>query len=132
MYKIEVTSHYEELWRYNIVISCGGYNAHAEQLYVTGCERITCEEFTVDPTRRLSPPANFDPTVPLILECDEADNIHTTIYVIAHTLPEDRMVENSPPFPITIKVFRDKEQLYAQDHEVNQWGGASVNIKTIG
>ncbi|MFI3248550.1 MAG: hypothetical protein R3Y39_05410 [Rikenellaceae bacterium] len=129
MYRIQVTTHYEQIWRYNTVISCGGYNTLQEPLYVAGCERITSEELQSGPTYELTPPPNFDPSLPLILECDSADNIHAIIYVIAHTLPLDRSIEESPPFPIMIQIFRDDKEVYAQQHEVNQWGGATVNIK---
>ncbi len=129
MYKIEVTCHYEELWRYNMVVTCGGYDTSAEQLYVVGCERITNEEFLFDPkAKEPTPPPNYNPSEPLILECNEADSIHAIIYVIAHTLPHDRYVENSPPFAIEVKIYRNDERIYIEQHLVNQWGGATVNI----
>ncbi len=129
MYRVEIISHYEELWRYNMIIMCGGYNTLSEQLYVVGCDRITSEEFQTGATTQLDPPPNYNPSEPLILECKNADSIHAIIYVIAHTLPEDRMVENSPPFALQVKIYSDEKELYVQEHQVNQWGGATINIK---
>ncbi len=129
MYRIEFTSQYEELWRYNIIMTCGGYNALNEQLYVVGCERTTSEEFQTGATTELNPPTNFDPSEPLVLECKEAESIHAIVYVITHTLPLDRKTESTPPFPFWVKIVRDGEQIYSQKHFANGWGGATVNIK---
>ncbi len=129
MYRIEFTCHYEQLWRYNMVITCGGYNALGEQLYVVGCERVTSEEFQSGATTELTPPANFDPAEPLILECNKADNIHAIIYVIAHTLPLEREIEETPPFPFQVEIFRNNERIYSEEHFANGWGGATINIK---
>ncbi|MFI3304355.1 MAG: hypothetical protein SNF68_04610 [Rikenellaceae bacterium] len=104
MYLIEVTSDFNELSRYDFVVTCAGYDSADNQIYVEGCEGM-------------------------LLECGAAERIHAIVYAVTNMLPEDRLVANSPPFPIVITITRYGEVLYSQTHEVNQWGGASITIK---
>ncbi|MFI3259102.1 MAG: hypothetical protein R3Y16_03300 [Rikenellaceae bacterium] len=129
MYKIGVKSDYEELYRYNLVITCAGYDAQGEQLYVTGVEKIYSEEF--NETFGVLPPIPLDFIVgeSLTLECETAEKIHVIVYVVTTSLPKSRLVDDSPPFDLEIRVERDSETIYELTHQVNQWGGASINIK---
>ncbi len=104
MYKIEIKSDFAELHRYDLVITCGGFDSLGEQLYVTGSESTT-------------------------LICESAASIVAIIYVVANALPQSKVINDSPPFDLEIIVTNDDEEVYRQTHKVNQWGGASIEIK---
>lgn len=128
MYRIELKCNFEELWRYNSVITCGGYDATREQLYVSSVERMTSSEFHSGATVSLNPPMDQSYREPLLLECDDAESIEIHIYIVPHTLPLDRIIDNSPPFIATVTVVRGDEHIYSEDIEVNQWGGVSLKL----
>ncbi len=130
MYRIEARSDYEQLFRYNIIVTCAGYSASGEQLYVVGEQKIYSEEFPklelgVQPT----PPPDFVVGESVVLECDEAASIHAIIYVVTNRLPAYREIKASPPFMIDIEVRHNSEVLHKSPYEVNQWGGATIHIK---
>ena len=56
-------------------------------------------------------------------------NIVLYIYIIPHTLPTTREVEEYAPFDFSIKVTAGKEEIYSVVHKVNQWSGASIELK---
>ncbi len=129
MFLIEVSSDFQELWRYNIFATCGGFDAMGKSLYVVGEEMVSSEEIQKEIVPLPAPPDNFDPkSMTLRLETKDATAIKIIIYVVAHTLPHDRIVEDSPPFNCLITVSRESCEIYRDIHKVNQWGGVTVNI----
>ncbi|MFI3305987.1 MAG: hypothetical protein R3Y68_05690 [Rikenellaceae bacterium] len=104
MYRIDLRSNFERLENYDFVITCAGYNKLGEEIYVDGGKSMS-------------------------VECDDAESIHLIVYVVTTQIPKDRVIANSPPFPLSVIVRRDDKVIYDQQHEVNQWGGASITIK---
>ncbi len=129
MYTIEIKSDYEELYRYNIIVTCAGYGSDGDERYVVGRELIYSEEIRSLAEPKPLPPAGFKVGEPLTLECDDAVSIHAIVYVITNSLPKDRAVTASPPFPLVVVIRRGDEVIYDTSHEVNQWGGATIDIK---
>ncbi|MFI3292187.1 MAG: hypothetical protein SNG27_01205 [Rikenellaceae bacterium] len=125
MYLIEVESSFEQLWRYNTIVMCGGYSATSEQLYVVSQEDIISPEDS--PIE--SEPEGYELPRRVSLKGDKADNIRAIIYVVPHILPLGRGVEESPDFDLEIKISKGKKIIYNTTHQVNQWGGASIEIK---
>ncbi len=103
MYKIELNSDFVELSRYKFVVTCAGYDAEGAELYVDG-------------------------NVGMSLECGDASSLQVIVYAVTESLPEDRLIVNSPPFALNVTITRLGEVIYDKMHEVNQWGGASINI----
>ncbi len=129
MYCIELSSGFEELWRYNLLVTCRGLDNDDNELYVTGDEKVTSETFQSDLIKLPAPPEDFKPEdLTLMLKCEDAPRIDIIAYVVAHTLPENRRVEDSPPFYLRVQVTRNEEEIYDELHEVNQWGGLSAYI----
>ncbi len=127
MYKIDVESDFEQLWRYNTIVMCGGYDSppSSQQLYVVSSKDIISD---------IENPIECEPvgyTLPrrVTLEAEAADHIRVIVYVIPHTLPLGREVEHYPSFDVDVKISRMGESIYHATHNVNQWGGASIEIK---
>ncbi len=127
MYDIEVESSFEQFWRYNTIIMCGGFSSapSEEQLYVVSQKDIISE--IGEPTEQKA--SDFKSPHLTTLSAPKADHIRTIIYIVPHTLPLGREVESCPPFDVDIKISKNKEVIYQVTHKVNQWGGASIEIK---
>ncbi len=127
MYTIEVESSFEQMWRYNTIIMCGGYASapSSEQLYVVSSKDIISDiENPIE-----CQPDNYALPRRVILEAKAADNIRVIVYIVPHTLPLGRDVEQLPPFDAEVKIQCGTEVVYNTTHKVNQWGGASIEIK---
>ncbi len=130
MYKIVLKSDFRELFRYNIIITCAGYDHQGEQIYLEGHERIYNETINDKLLFELPPPPDhFVVGDPIEMECGKADKIYSIIYVIANCLPITRPVEDHPPFPMEVTITRSGERIHQAIYEVNQWGGATIHIK---
>ncbi len=125
MYKLEVETHFEDSWRFNLVLMCGGYTPSAEQLYVVSVEDVVAEieEF------QTSKPEGYKLPRKLSLKAKKADNIRALVYIIPHTPPATRDIEEFAPFEMSIKISRDGEEIYSQIHDINQWSGGSIEVK---
>ncbi|MFI3282523.1 MAG: hypothetical protein SNG10_03230 [Rikenellaceae bacterium] len=127
MYLIEVENSYEQLWRYNTIVMCGGYSPSPEnaELYVVSTEDIISQiETPIE-----GEPAGYKLPRRVNLEAAAADHIRVIVYLVAHTLPLGREVSMSPAFDLEVKISKDSEVVYNTTHKVNQWGGASIEIK---
>ncbi len=125
MYKIEVECSYEQLWRYNTIIMCGGFSGSEESLYVVSKEDIISD--TEHPIE--SEPSDFVLPRRVELTAESADHIRAIIYVVPHTLPLSRDVDECPPFDVEVTITNGVKKIYSSTHPVNQWGGASIEIK---
>ncbi|MFI3327798.1 MAG: hypothetical protein SNH79_00310 [Rikenellaceae bacterium] len=130
MYKIEVKSSSDQLWRYNIAATCAGINSAGEQVAFAGKERTTSDQFQSEIVAHDALEKSEMPELILEVELEEKsiEKVHAIIYFITHTLPENRIVEEQAPFAATVTIVRDKEVIYSQEHDVNQWGGATIDI----
>ena len=117
MYTIRVTCSYDELYRYNTVVMCGGYDSAQEELYVVSARDEASQggEFALPQITTLT--------------ADRAENLRIVVYLVAHTLPENLNVEELNPFEVDIKVTKGGKEIYHKPHEVNPWGGAAIEIK---
>lgn len=125
VFHIAVSSNFSELWRYNIVVMCGTYDAQGEQLSVITEESGVA---TVDEdVERDSIPVAADREV--ILTTVPCDNIKAYVYFMPHKLPSATTPDDTPDFPIRIKVNEGSGQIYNKEHKVNQWSGATIELK---
>ncbi len=117
MYRIETKCSFEELYRYSTTIMCGGYSSSSKELYVVSAKDSASmgEEFSL-------------PQI-TTLETRAADNIRVEIYVVPHTLSDERRVTGADPFELDVKITRKGKIIHSQNYPVNRWGGASIEIK---
>lgn len=65
----------------------------------------------------------------LTMTTEPCESITAYIYVIPNTLPVSREVQDCLPFGLKVSVTADGETVYDVTHKVNQWGGASIELK---
>lgn len=122
---ISVSSDLKELWRYNIALVCQCLDTQGEQIEV-------CAEssYVADVGENLAePPEGSASRRGVVLTTPSCENIEAICYLIPHTLPVNRIIDESAPFDLRIKIERAGKMLYDTTHKVNQWSGASITVK---
>ncbi len=124
-FTISLQSRYAELWRYNIVVMCGCFDKVGERT-----DFLSKENFVAAVGSNLTAaPTGIESHNKLTLTTSPCDNIVTYIYLIPHSLPPTRDVEEYAPFDLRVKVSADDNVIYDTDHKINQWSGCSIELK---
>ena len=124
-FTISLQSLYAELWRYNIVVMCGCFDKVGER-----ADFLSKENFVAAVGSNLTAaPAGIESHNRLTLTTSPCDSIVAYIYLLPHSLPPTRDVEEYAPFDLRIKVSADDNVIYDTDHKINQWSGCSIELK---
>ena len=124
-FKISVRSNFAELWRYNIVVTCGAFDAAGEQIEVTTSESSVAS--IIDGAGGAADVAEVSRDVKLTtVPCE---SIKAYVYLMPHKLPSAKSPDDTPTFGVRVKVKADDEQIYNVVHSVNQWSGATIELK---
>ena len=124
-FKISVRSNFAELWRYNIVVTCGVFDAAGEQIEVTTSESSVAS--IVDGAGVAADVADVSRDVKLTTS--PCESIKAYVYLMPHKLPSAKSPDDTPTFGVRVKVKADDEQIYNVVHSVNQWSGATIELK---
>ena len=125
---MSVTSCFEELWRYNVVLVCELCSAEGDRL------DFLSKDSTIAPvgSNMTMPPADYDTDRKICCECGEGDHLNILLYIVPHTLPFTNDLYQIKPFSVVVKVEADKKVVLNQAFEVNQWSGENIALKRIG
>ena len=124
-FKISVRSNFAELWRYNIVVTCGAFDAAGEQIEVTTSESSVAS--IIDGAGGAADVADVSRDVKLTTA--PCESIKAYVYLMPHKLPSAKSPDDTPTFGVRVKVKADDEQIYNVVHSVNQWSGATIELK---
>ena len=124
-FKISVRSNFAELWRYNIVVTCGAFDAAGEQIEVTTSESSVAS--IADGAGSAADVADVSRDVKLTTA--PCESIKAYVYLMPHKLPSAKSPDDTPTFGVRVKVKADDEQIYNVVHSVNQWSGATIELK---
>lgn len=124
-FTISVQSRYAELWRYNIVVMCGCFDKAGER-----ADFLSKENFVAAVGSNLdAAPAGIESHNSLAITTSPCNSVVAYIYLIPHSLPPTREVEEYVPFDLRVKVSADDSVIYDTDHKINQWSGCSIELK---
>lgn len=124
-YRIEVSSPYEEWWRYNVELMCGCFDPAGNRIGFT-----TAESRVADVGSNLTtPPSGITPDRRAVLEAPVCDHLLLYIYIIPHTLPASNDIEATKPFPLDLLIECNGKRLLKERRTINQWSGASIELK---
>lgn len=124
-FNIELRTTFAEAWRYNITITAGCFSSSGEQLQV-----VSEQAFVAPAGANLqAPPDKWSLPCEVKLSTEACASIVTYIYIVAHTLPSGREIEDAVPFDLNVKVSSGREVIYKAVHKINQWSGASIELK---
>ena len=127
-FKVSVTSSFEELWRYNIVLVCELCSAEGERV------DFLSKDSTIAPvgSNMTAPPIDYDTNRKICCECGEGDHLNILLYIIPHTLPFTDDLYEIKSFPVVVRVEADKKVVLNQAFEINQWSGDNIALKRVG
>lgn len=124
-FTISVQSRYAELWRYNIVVMCGCFDKAGER-----ADFLSKENFVAAVGSNLTAaPNGIESHNSLAITTSPCDSVVAYIYLIPHSLPPTREVEEYAPFDLRVKVSADDSVIYDTNHKINQWSGCSIELK---
>ena len=128
-FKVSVSSSFEELWRYNLVLVCEVCSANNERI-----EFLSEESFIAPVGSNLTtPPSDYSVDRKLSLTTKDGHYLNILVYVVPHTLPSTNDIIKTKPFSLIVKVVDDKKDvLVNQVFKVNQWSGDNISLEKVG
>lgn len=127
-FNIAVSSKFEELWRYNIVVVYELCSSNGERV-----EYKSQESFVAPVGSNLAtPPAEAPSHRSIKLKSEDGDYINLLVYIIPHTLPPTDEIAKTKPFHLIIKVTSDEETLVNRVFDINQWSGDNISLEKLG
>ena len=127
-FRVTISSKFNELWRYNLVAVCELCSADGQRI------EYKAQEDTIAPvgSNLIAPPANYNPKRSIKMESTEGDFINLLIYIIPNTLPTTNEIFDTKPFPLSVKVTANGEDILNQTFDINQWSGDNIALEKIG
>ena len=127
-FRVVISSRFDELWRYNLVVVCELCSANGERI------EFQSRESTVAPvgSNLVAPPADYDPKRTITIESAEGDYINLLIYIIPNTPPATNDIIEAKPFHLSAKVTMDGNELLNRMFDINQWSGDNIALEKIG
>ena len=121
-YKIRITTSFEEFWRYNVALCCGCFNEANERIdFVAGEDTVAAVGSAL--TER---PEGIGSRQSITFETPECHALQIHLYILPHSLPRERTIEDTRPFNVKIEVLHNKKCLYTERHSINQWSGDNL------
>ena len=126
-YRIELSCTAPEWWRYNIEMTAAGYDDTGAE-----CGYYSVEDRIAEPgSAPAAAPEGYPADRCTALECGPCARVLLYLYVVPHTLPETDDIEQTPPLPGRLTIWRDGRKLRTEQLAINPWGGMSRCL-TIG
>ena len=128
VFKVTVSSRFEELWRYNLVVVCELCSANGSRL-----DFLSQESFVAPVGSNLAtPPMEYNSNRNVEVKCGDGDYLNILVYVIPHTLPLSNDIHNVEHFPLIIKVEKGGNSVLNRAFEINQWSGENITLERVG
>ena len=125
-FKVEISSDFDEFWCYNILVTCGCFDVEGRQVgFASADDTIAPVGSNLD-----RKPSDYPSKRVVKFETSECDHLHMYIYVIPHTIPLNRDVDESTPYMLNVKISRAGEVVLKRKFSVNRWSGASLEVNT--
>lgn len=124
-FNIQIRTTHQQMWRYNVAISCGCLDSAGAVEQVVGDQDTVA---SVGANLR-SAPEGYKLPYEFGLSTPECEGILAYIYLVPHSLPAERDIADCEPFALRVKVMSGKQTIYNIVHKVNQWSGTSIELK---
>lgn len=124
-FTIEISSRYDGWWRYNAALMCGCFDASDNRIGFSSAETHIAD---VGANLR-EKPAGLPGTGTASLTTEPCDHLMLYIYIVPHTLPAGNDIGDTAPFEVEIRIAYGGRQLRAEKRLINQWSGASIEMR---
>ena len=124
-FKIELKSRYDEWWRYNADLMCGCFDADDNRI---GFASAASDVADVGANLSVRP-ADIPAARSVVLTTPPCNHLVLYVYIIPHTLPAGNDIDSTRPFEAEIRISRGGKFLCTENRAINQWSGASIELK---
>ena len=124
-FKVEITSDFADFLRYNVAVTCGCFDENDERISFVSAED------TIAPvgSALVAAPKGRNAKRVISFATDECHHLLMYIYLIPYTLPAGRDISDYKPFALNVRVMRGQRVVLKEQYSVNQWSGASIELK---
>lgn len=124
-FALEVSSRFDGWWRYNLTAICGCFDAEGKRTAF-----VSADDHVADAGSELSaPPAGTAAERTLRLVTPPCERIVAYVYLVPHTLPHTNEIGAVSLFDVTVAVRYGETAFEPRTYRVNQWSGASIELK---
>ncbi len=113
----------KEFWRYNVIVSAVTNLDNGQATFLKHVDEVApvCSNLSELPKSYCRP-------VKSVLEFESGEHITLYIYVIPHTMPNERLIANisRPELHVVLKCA--SETLYNRRHCISPWSGDNIQI----
>lgn len=124
-FKIELRCRYEEWWRYNADLMCGCFDVDDNRI---GFASVASDIAAVGSNLKARP-EGIDAARSVTLQTPPCDHLVLYVYIIPHTLPAGNDIDSTRPFEAEIRIYHDGRHLRTEKRRINQWSGASIELR---
>ena len=124
-FKLELKSRYDEWWRYNADLMCGCFDADDNRI---GFASAASDVADVGANLSVRP-ADIPAARSVVLTTPPCHHLVLYVYIIPHTLPAGNDIDSTRPFEAEIRISRGGKFLCTEKRAINQWSGASIELK---
>ncbi len=124
-FSVEVESRYEGWWRYNVTILCGCFDADGNRIGFASAESVVAPVGS----DLSAPPEGAAAERRIGIRSIACDHIVMYVYIVLHTLPETREIGDVAPFDVRLRIGYGGVPFGDMHYRINQWSGASLEIK---
>ena len=124
-FKIELKSRYDEWWRYNADLMCGCFDADNNRI---GFASAASDVADVGANLSVRP-AGIPAARSVVLTTPPCHHLVLYVYIIPHTLPAGNDIDSTRPFEAEIRISRGGKLLCTEKRAINQWSGASIELR---
>lgn len=127
-FSVEITSDFDGFWCYNVMVTCGCFDENDER---TGF--VSAEDIVAPVGANLEKmPSGYPLKRKVAFETEACDHLLMYVYVIPHTIPLGRAVDEHKPFELTLRASRGGRVVVNSRLPVNRWSGASLEVRVGG
>ncbi len=125
-FKVEISSDFERFWCYNILVTCGCFDAEGQQIGFASADD------TVAPigSNLEQVPSGYPVRRVVRFDAPECDHLQMYVYVIPHTVPLGRDVDEENFYALDVKISRAGEVVQKCRLSVNRWAGGSFEVRS--
>ena len=124
-FKIEVKSRYDEWWRYNADLMCGCFDIDDNRIGFASAASDVADVGSNLTGRPTAIPAARG----VVLTTPPCHHLVLYVYIIPHTLPAGNDIDSTRPFEAEIRISRGGKLLRSEKRSINQWSGASIELR---
>lgn len=124
-FSVEISSDFEQFWCYNVAVTCGCFDEFDERVgFASADDSVAPVGSNLDRC-----PAGYPSKRVVRFDTVACDHLLMYLYVIPHTIPLGRAIDEYKPFSLKVRISRGGRVVATHNFAVNRWSGASIELR---